>query len=376
MFLFFINDLTKFTIILTNIKMKQMKDYRFLPFLLIATVAIILSSCSQTGEKKMNFEKVQHFRHLLFTESPWDQIRGTYKISAEEAKNTNNYTFTYDDSLRLIQVDFCRGDSLLENSQLGASRVVISYEDNKEIRHYFNSKNEPVTVNGEVFKSVYEMDGDGFRTGLKFFNKEDEPIENRNKIAYYTWSRTPLGMIKENRYNLAGEETVLNEFCPFYELRFSYDENGVVKRMANYEKDVLYDCVAENCGNIGVSYFDFTINENGGLLEFSVHNTTGQLSNLYWGWARFKQKLDKNGYVIEREMFDQDNEHVGGKMIPIRQYTYDETGLLLEEKALDANHQLVNNPNDNVAVKHYKYDEKGRRTEIIQYDKNMVKIES
>ncbi|MFC2137686.1 hypothetical protein ACFLTE_05875, partial [Bacteroidota bacterium] len=372
----FINVLGKFTQTFTNIKIKEMKNYRILKVLLIATVAIILSSCSQKGEKKTDFEKVQHYRHLLFTETPWDQIRGANKISAEEAKNTNNYTFTYNDSLQLIQVDYCRGDSLLEYSRLGASRVVISYEDNREIRHYFNDKNEPVTVNGEVFKSVYEMDENGFRTGLKFYSKEDEQIENRNKIAYYTWSRTPMGMIKENRYTLAGEETVLNEFCPFYELRFSYDENGIVKRMANYEKDVLYDCTVENCGDIGVSYFDFTIDENGGLLEFSVHSTTGQLSNLYWGWARFKQKLDKNGYVIERETFDQDNEYVGGKMIPINQYTYDETGLLLEEKALDANRVLMNNPEDTVAVKQYKYDEFGRRTETILYDKDMVKKES
>ncbi len=353
-----------------------MKSSRIIQFALLATVALILGSCKQEASKSDAFEKVQHYRHLLFTESPWDPIRGIYKISAEEAKTVNNYTFTYDDSIRLTQVDFCRGDSLLKGSRLGAARVAISYEDNKEIRHYFNKNNEPKTIRGDVFTSVYEMDDSGFRTGLRFYDKEDQPIENGNKIGYYTWSKTPLGMVKENRFTLEGVETVLSEFCPFYELRFSYNEDGIVTRMANYEKDVLYDCTAENCGNIGVSYFIFNINENGDLLEFSVHSSTGQLSNLYWGWARYTQKVDKNGYVIERATYDQDNELVGGKMIPIRLSTYDESGSLIEERFLDADRQLMVDPKDSVAVKQYKYNDYGVQTETIKFDKNMVKKES
>jgi len=353
-----------------------MKNYRFLHLLLIASFAILLGSCAQKGNTAAEFEKVQHYRQILFSETPWDAIQGNYKITAEQAKTTNNYKFTYDDSQRLIEVDFCRGDSLLDDSDLGASKVVISYEGNKEIRLYFDKNNEPKTVNGEVFKSVYESDEAGFKTGLKFYGKDSLPVENRNKIGYYTWSMTKDSMIKENRYTLAGVETVLNQFCPFYELRFSYDDRGYVKRMANYMADTLYNCTAENCGSIGVSYFLFTIADNGDLLEFSVHNATGQMSNLYWGWAKFIQKFDKNGYVTEVAMFDQDNEPVGGKMIPIRQYIYDEKGSVLEEKNLDANRQIMNNPGDTVAVKQYKYDDFGNVTETSLFDKDMVKKKS
>jgi hypothetical protein len=222
-----------------------------------------------------------------------------------------------------------------------------------------------------------EMTGAGFVVfqgiimGLKFFDEAGELMENRNKIAYYTWSKTIFGDVRENRYTLAGEETVLNEFCPFYELWFTYDENGRVTRMANYNNDSLYDCTAENCGNIGVSYFDFSMDPNGGLLEFSVHSTTGQLSNLYWGWARFEQVLDENGYVIERIMYDQDNELLSGKKIPIIQSKYDDGGLLLEQRYLNAQRQLMESASDSVAVKQFKYDEYGQVTETILLDKNM-----
>ena len=353
-----------------------MKKSRLLQLLSLAAIITILGSCEQKATKEAESENVEHYRQLLFTESPWDPIRGTHKITAKEAKSVNNYTITYDDSDRIVQVTYGRGESLLPKSRLGAAKVVMTYNNNLETRTYFDPKGDSKTVNGEVFKSVYSMDEKGFRTGLKFYDEAGEQVENRNKIAYYTWSKTIYGDVRENRYNLAGEETVLNEFCPFYELWFTYDENGRVTKMANYNNDSLYDCTAENCGNIGVSYFDFKMDPNGGLLEFSVHSTTGQLSNLYWGWARFEQKIDENGYVTERVMYDQDDEMLSGKKVPIIESKYDDGGLLLEEKYLNAQRQLMEAPWDSVAVRQYKYDKVGHVTETILLDKNMNPKES
>ena len=83
-----------------------MKKFRIIHLALLASVAFILGSCTQEASKSGTTEKVQHYRHILFSETPWDPIRGTYKISSEEAKTVKNYTFTYDDSLRLTQVEF------------------------------------------------------------------------------------------------------------------------------------------------------------------------------------------------------------------------------------------------------------------------------
>lgn len=181
-------------------------------------------------------------------------------------------------------------------------------------------------------------------------------------------------MIQELRYNLAGEEVVMNEFCPFYELRFSYDVNGFVTRMANYKGDTLYNCTAENCGDIGVSYFLFENNENGDLLNFSVHNASGQLSNLYWGWAKRTNIVDANGYTIESTQFDQDNEFLGGKSLPVTKSEYDEHGALVKRISMDKDKNIANNPGDGVAITVYKYDEQGRRIETVQYDKDEVLV--
>ncbi|MBN2806121.1 MAG: hypothetical protein JXR22_05645, partial [Prolixibacteraceae bacterium] len=178
------------------------------------------------------------------------------------------------------------------------------------------------------------------------------------------------GWLRELRYNLAGDEVIMNPFCPFYELRFEYDANGYLTRMMNYQGDTLYNCTAENCGDIGVSHFEFTNTPKGDLLSFSVHNTTGQLSNLYWGWAKRINTVDENGYVTETAIFDQDDEYLAGKNVPVYKNVYDEHGALVETHQLDANRVLMNNPESGVAITQYVYNEQGIRTETLQLDKD------
>ena len=123
------------------------------------------------------------------------------------------------------------------------------------------------TTDGTKIKIKRES-GEGKINALKFifYNENGEPVENRNNIHRYEWSTLDNGLIRELRYNLAEESTVMNPFCPFYELRFKYDNEGFVVAMMNYEADTLYNCTAENCGDIGVSYFEFINSDNGDLL--------------------------------------------------------------------------------------------------------------
>jgi hypothetical protein len=251
-----------------------------------------------------------------------------------------------------------------------ASKIVYEYTDGKQIKHFYNKDNQQIKVDGDVYTYEYSLDENGLRSGLKFYDSVGNAIENRNKIHSYTWSKLPDGMIKENRYTLDKKETIMSEFCPFYELRFTYNEKGFVTRMANYQGDTLYNCTAENCGDIGVSYFAFENNEFGDVTSFSVHNTIGHLSNLYWGWAKRLNKVDENGYVVETAVYDQDDELVGGKMVPITVNEYDQHGALVKSVNMDKDRKVMNNPGDGVAITEYKYDEQGQRVETLYYDKN------
>jgi hypothetical protein len=337
---------------------------------LLLAMIIGFSACTGKGGQKKTEAGVEYFRSAQFSETPFDLEKGSHKITEGEARTVNSYKFTTDDAGRLVSVEYQRGDSLLGNSSLGgASKIVYEYKDNKQIKSYYNRKNERIESAG-VYSAEYTLDDEGVRTGLKFFGKNGEPVENRNKINNYVWTMLPDGMLKELRYNLEGKETVMNPFCPFYELRFTYNEKGYVTRMANYMADTLYNCTAENCGDIGVSYFSFKSNEAGDVETFEVFNVNGQMSNLYWGWSKRLNKYDPNGYVLETAYLDQDNEYIGGKSIPVTQYTYDEHGSVVEVKSMDKERKVINNPETGVAITEYKYDEVGNRTETLLFDKD------
>ncbi len=346
-----------------------------IPVILTLVIGIAFSSCTGKSTVKNGHSGVEYYRSLQFTETPYDIEKGTHALTADEAKTINNYKFTYDESGRLLSVEFNRNNVLLGYSSMqGAAKITYEYTaDNKQIKRFYNKENEQIESAG-IFTAEYSLDEKGIRTGLKFYAKDGAPAENRNKIHSWTWSILPDGMVRELRYNLAGVETVMNANCPFFELRFTYNEKGYVTRLANYMADTLYNCTAENCGDIGVSYFIFEPNEHGDLLGFSVFNVYGQMSNLSAGWSKRVNKVDENGYNIETAVYDQDNEYVSGKQVPVSQTIYNAHGAVAEVRNMDKDRNIINHPESGVAITEYKYDELGNRTETLRYDKDRVPV--
>jgi YD repeat-containing protein len=341
----------------------------------LAIMGIGMLSCKPRQAEVKSLARTEYYRNLLFSETNFDIEKGSHALTTEEAKNINSYKLTYDSLGRLKSVEFVRNDVLLGYSSMGeAAKIVYDYSDGKQVEHFFNKDNQQIKVDGGVYTYEYTLDETGLRTGLKFYDSVGNAMENRNKIHSYSWSKLPDGMVKENRYNLANKETIMSEFCPFYELRFSYNDKGFVTRMANYQGDTLYNCTAENCGDIGVSYFAFKNTDSGDLTGFSVHNTLGNLSNLYWGWAKRLNTVDQNGYVVETAVYDQDDELVGGKMVPITRNTYDEHGALIQVVNMNKDRNVINNPGNGIAYTEYKYDDKGQRTETLNFDKDKVAV--
>jgi len=349
-----------------------MKPIKNLLFLLSIAFYASLSSCSpkQAETAALN---LKHFRHLQFSETPFDITKGIYPLTPEEAKTINNYTFTYNETGKPVSIAFMRGDQVLGYSNMGFAKVEISYTDSTEVHHFFDKDNQPVETD-KVYTHVYELDENGNRVGLHYMDKEGNAISNRNDIAYYVWKELPDGMIQEKRYNMQDVEVVMNPSCPFYELRFSYDANGYCVRLANYMADTLYDCTEENCGEVGVSYFLFTNNDKGGLTDFAVFNSHGQMSNLYSGWSKFQNTLDENGYVVKSFFWDQDNEPVSGKRNPLTISKYDEHGALVERQFMDKDGNLVLNQGPGAAVIKYSYDEKGLPADTSYFDTSLAEV--
>ena len=85
-------------------------------------------------------------------------------------------------------------------------------------------------------------------------------------------------------------------------------------------------------------------------------------------------KYDANGYEIETVVFDQDNEYVSGKLVPMTRSTWDEHGAQIAEQNMDKDGNLINHPENGVAITEYKYDEAGNRIETLTFDKDRVPV--
>jgi len=349
-----------------------MRSFKNAILLLSLSLSVFLFSCT-TKPAEDGSSNVKHFRHIQFSETPYDIRKGIYPLTAEEAKSINNYTFTYNESGKPVSIAYMRGEKVLPYSGMGFAKLEITYTDSTETHHFFDKDNQPVKSSG-VSSYVYKLDENGNRYYLSFLDSAGNAASNWNDIAYYKFKVLPDGMVQENRFNMKDEEVIMNPNCPFFELRFSYDENGYCTRMANYMADTLYDCTAENCGEIGVSYFSFENNEKGGLTKFSVFNSRGQMSNLYSGWSRFENKLDENGYTVESFFWDQDDEPLSGKRNPLTINKYDENGALIERQFMDKDRNLVLREGPDAAVVKYTYDETGMPADTTYFDVTLAEI--
>ena len=125
---------------------------------------------------------------------------------------------------------------------------------------------------------------------------------------------------------------------------------------------------------LGFLFFAFDYNDAGDLTSFTVRSLTGQLSNLYWGWARFENKYDENGYTIENVMYDQDDEPLSGMSVPVTQMVYNEQGSVVERKNMDINRNLINDPESGISVVRYVYDETGHPSDTLRFNSDMAAL--
>ena len=101
-------------------------------FLMLLFILVFQSIYAQT---------TKYYRHILMNHmTPRMELKGLYPISAVTAENVAHYIFSYDDKDRVTEIinshPSARGQHPL--SDIGAYRVQIDYQGNKEIRTYYD----------------------------------------------------------------------------------------------------------------------------------------------------------------------------------------------------------------------------------------------
>lgn len=247
-----------------------------------------------------------YFRHLTFRESPFAQQLGIHPISAHQARTIAHYRFDYDAAGRISSIRHAIGDKNIAGNANWDSftwfgpEVRIRYEGTREIHHYYNTEGQRYATHGGVYEAVYDLNADGMRTALTYFDENGEPVESAWGVHRYQWSTDAKGRIREVRTNLAGEQVRIRPNFEFYEVRLTYGPDGRVQEMENYGLDGTLTANSSGAA-IDRIYYD----AQGNFVRWQVYDTEGNpvegnAPNVHMG----EHLYDKNGNKVGLRGFD------------------------------------------------------------------------
>ncbi|CAM1368394.1 conserved hypothetical protein [Tenacibaculum litoreum] len=308
-------------------------------------------------------QKIAYYRHLVFRETPFSDTKGIHQIDKATAQKETHYRFVYDEQNRLIEVSHRLGDYIINDNNNWDSfiwfspKMTIKYSKNQEIRYYYNRLNKRVEAHGNMYKAVFQLDDQGNRTSVKFFDKENRASENAWGIHQYEWTILGEGKVIEKRFNLKGEPKTIRPDFTFYTVRMEFgkdslldfvyhlEENGAI--VNNSMKAAMDRIVYDQEGNFSRwMVFDKNLQPvEGNAPEFAIGE------HLY----------DTRGNKVELRGFD-----VIGRMKAMPSgvarvlNTYDEYNNQIEVKILDINNKLLQH------VKR-EYSKDGKRIEWLRF---------
>lgn len=359
--------------------------------LILAIIAMTnIGYANNTNTLNLKEVKYKYFYNLPFRESPYMPFKGIYKTSKGKAQKRNHYRFGYDKKGRIIELSLMRNNRLVVNINsnnffMGVAKIEFKYKNNTQILTYFNYKNEQ-TAFYNVWKSIFIRDKNGKNKELVHYDKSGNVVNNHWGISRYVWETDNKGRIKEQRFDIKGNQAMVRPRFDFYEIRMTFDSRGYLKRMDNYgKKGVLTN------NSLGVATDKLKYDKNGNFTQWKVFNAKGKavIGNLpgtaggnhyynnygdqiktevfdlndnlmigNWGYAYIEKDFSKAGNIIAQRRYDANKKimTMGPKIHSIG-FNHNEINLLTEVKYLDKDGRKVVEQRQGIAQAKYVYDE-------------------
>lgn len=271
---------------------------------------LLLFLCISLSIHAQKQSKESYFRHLRYNHvSPFVELAGTHPMSSKTAKGTSHYVFKYDHSGRLSEIinNHYHTEKQHPLASLGVYRMVISYEDNKEIRTFYDPNNKRVTNDRAVFKEVFLYDNKGFKNTLIFYNLEEQPMASNWGIATYNWTKHKK-LIIEKRYNIENQPVNVSPYFDFGTTGILLDKKGAPKAHYNLNEQLE---VTNNA--VGIASYQDTYDAIGNHVTYTYHDDKGDLALNQWQFAIGEKAYDSIGNNINLKQLD-----TAGKLIRTR----------------------------------------------------------
>ena len=305
--------------------------------------------------------RVAYYAHMPFRETAFADLRGIYRLTLEQSRHHKHYKFVYDDKDRPVEVSFRLGDEIqnlnISRNALTFTPVIrIDYEDGLEVRHFYDRFMNPTLSNG-VFREVYELDDDGNRVSLQFYDVENKRTESDWGVYVYDWSVDRSGSVTETRVSREGKAVSIRPHFPFYCLKLHYDQRGLLALMENYGET----CNELTLNNLNAAQDKLQYNSSGGIYAWNVYDANeqrsvgngpmvargimerdalghttreyyedadGQIITNAYGWTNTFASFDDFGNMVGRFNHDADGKRINNSLLAYSGYTmaFDEQG--------------------------------------------------
>lgn len=356
------------------------------------------------GSTQVYAQKTEYYRHLVFRETPYSDTRGNHPIDKSTAQHEAHYRFVYDAQNRVVEVSHRIGNNLIaDNGNWDtfiwfSPKMTVEYTENKEIRHFYNVANQRIEAHGKMYKAVFQLDNQGRRTSVTFYDKDNKPSENAWGIHTYQWTQAQNKTVIEKRFNLKNESTTMRPNLTFHTIRLEFGEDDLLDFIYHIDEDgnlinntmkaaidrIVYD-QEENFSRWMVFDKDKKPVE-GNAPEFAIgehlYDARGNKVGLRGFDVEGRLKAFPNGIASEVHVFDEFNNPIESKFYDISnnllqhiKRIYCKDGKRLEWlKLLDENGELKMHPTAKFAAMKMEHDASGLVIERKRFDEKLNEI--
>lgn len=274
----------------------------------LSILSLLLMISSFSFAQTTNYFRQLRYNHV----SPYIDIVGIHPIDSSTASTTSHYILKYNKSKNLTEIinHHYSTEKVHPLASLGVHKVIISYDDDKEIRTFYDPNNNRITNDRKVFKEVYLLDKNGLRKQLNFYDLDNKAMESNWDVAKYQWEQSKKYVV-ERRYDLEKNLQTLSPYFKFGVTGIIVVKNGMPK--GNYNLNSKLQITEDESG---VAPYQDEYDKMGNHIRYTYHNKKGDLTMNQWNYAIGEKTYDKLGNFIELKLLDDKQNLITTREIP------------------------------------------------------------
>ena len=231
------------------------------------------------------------------------KIVGRYQINREKAKKTSCYDFIYNETGKLIKVQYLENGNLNIDPYFGCAIITIEYSEGYETHIFKDVNGKPMKNEKGVYSVRLKLDKNGNPILLQNLDNNGKLMEDIDGVSQYKWILDDKGRrIISFRLNKQGEQ--ITDKNGVYEISWKYnDKDEIIESWYYGTNGQLVE------DKNGITIIRWKYDNSGNIIEISYYGINGKLKNRKdWGIAKIIWEYNKTGELKIAKFFGENGQ--------------------------------------------------------------------